>query len=76
MQEQFTEDGKRYFAVTEEEIKLLPQSTLIYHIADGVKGIAPTDCEHDFFIGKGMPSNIKGCRKCIYWEFTKEPATE
>lgn len=69
-------DGKNYLSVTDEEIKQLPPMTRVYHISDTEKGIVPTDCEHDFYISSGMPSNIKGCRKCIYWDFTREPVTE
>lgn len=76
MQEQLDKDGKRYIAVTDEEIKQLPPATRIYHIAENIKGIAPENCKHDFIISGGLPMNIKGCKNCIYWEFTNEAPTE
>lgn len=64
-----TEEGKNYLLVTEEEIKNLPSETRVYQITDTEKGIVPPDCKHEFEISSGFPRDIKGCKKCIYWEF-------
>lgn len=69
------QDGKNYLSVTDEEIKELPPLTRVYHISATEKGIAPTDCKHDYIISKGVPMNIKGCKKCIYWDYTQEEPT-
>lgn len=76
MQERYDKNGKRFLEVTEEDKKKLPPETRIYCMPNGVDGIVPPDCKHDFIVTGGMPMNIKGCKKCIYWEFTNEPPTE
>ncbi len=69
-------NGKRYIQLTEEEIKQLPPDTRIYHISEDIKAIPPADCEHEYIVNRGVASNIKSCKKCIWWEFTKEPPTD
>lgn len=65
--------GKNYILVTKGMKEKLPPTTKIYHVTtlegDTVDAIAPFNCEHDYKISKGMPSNIRGCKKCIEWEF-------
>lgn len=68
---EITKNGKRYFELTEEEAKIYTDTFII----DGKKSIAPPDCKHNFVIERGIPRNIKGCTKCIYWEFTNEEPT-
>lgn len=76
MQEGVTNEGKRYIALSDAEIEQMPPTTRIYHLENGIKAIAPQNCCHDYYISGGVPMNIKGCNKCIYWEFTNEQPTE
>lgn len=72
MKEAYKKDGRRYISITEEERKTLPEGTVVYHIDKDTLGIAPPDCKHEFVISEGSPRNIKGCKKCIYWEYSYE----
>lgn len=69
MQEKIDKNGKRYVALTDEEIEALPKMTRVYQMPNGDKAIPPADCEHDFEISRGCSMDIKGCKKCIFWEW-------
>lgn len=77
METKVTKDGKKYVALSDEEIKQLPPETRLFIMDDKTKAIPPHDCKHSFLVDRGCPQNIKYCTKCIYWEFTMfEPPTE
>lgn len=78
MTKAYTNNGKEYMRLSDkefEDIKAKKDGTPIYCMDEGY-GIVPPDCKHDFEISRGFPRNIKGCKKCIYWEFTMEEPEE
>ena len=69
----YTEDGKAYVVVTEEMRKNLKPTEMLYDLKDengnDIYAIPPKSCKHEFAISEGIPSDIRYCKKCIFWEW-------
>lgn len=72
MQEKKDEHGRRYIELTPEETEEARKAGKTIY---GSNMLAPDNCKHEFEVSRGIPSNIKGCKYCIYWEFTDEEPT-
>ena len=72
MKEGKDKNGRRFIMLTEEERKGLPDGTMVFLLDGGQAAIPPKDCKHELELTPGIPRNIKGCKHCIYWEFTME----
>lgn len=76
MKEKFLKDGRRYFALTDDDLNCMCKDKKIYELENGEKAIAPDDCKHqEYILAIGDEKNYKICKKCIFQIETDEPIT-